>query len=156
MASLLKQRNTDAAVMCIDTWLGSLEHFTTMKDHPVWGLQKYRVHGYPHLYYQFIANALHTGVEDMIVPFPTTSPTAARWLHDREIQADMIFIDASHDEEDVFQDLRSYWPLLRDGGVIFGDDWISGWEGVIQGVGRFAKDRGLVIDIQDDIWLIRK
>ena len=49
MASLLKERNMEAVVICIDTWLGGLEHFTTLKDHPTWGLQKYRKHGYPNL-----------------------------------------------------------------------------------------------------------
>jgi hypothetical protein len=38
----------------------------------------------------------------------------------------MIYIDGSHEYWDVILDLTNYWPLLRDEGVMFGDDWTCG------------------------------
>jgi predicted O-methyltransferase YrrM len=47
---------------------------------------------------------------------------------------DIIYIDASHDYDSVKKDILSWRPKLKPGGVICGDDYISGWPGVIQAV----------------------
>ena len=156
MASLLKKQNRDAAIICVDTWLGGIEHFTNLKNHKAWGINKYKKHGYPNLYYQFLSNVMRTGMQDYIVPLPTTSNIGAQWLKLNKVKADLIFIDASHEEEDVYQDLSNYWDLLKDGGVIFGDDWHSQWYGVICAVNRFAKDKNLSPRLKKDIWLFQK
>ena len=36
---------------------------------------------------------------------------------------DFIYLDARHDYEGVAEDLRSWWPALRPGGVLAGHDW---------------------------------
>jgi predicted O-methyltransferase YrrM len=66
----------------------------------------------------------------------------------------MIYVDASHEEEDVYQDLVSYWDLVRPGGVLFGDDWT--WDGVRLAVQRFADEQGIVIRHRHDKWELRK
>ena len=38
----------------------------------------------------------------------------------------VVYIDARHDYEGVLEDLRAWWPKLRDGGVFFGHDWTYG------------------------------
>ncbi len=156
MASLLKERNIEAAIICVDTWLGGLEHFTTLKDDPTWGINKYRKHGYPSIYYQFLANVMQSGLQDYIVPFPAISNVAARWMRWQRLKADLIFIDASHNEDDVYQDLSNYWSLLREGGAIFGDDWHINWYGVVCAVNRFAKENNLFLQLKDDIWMFQK
>jgi len=35
---------------------------------------------------------------------------------------DLVFVDASHTYEDVLNDLRYAWGIVKDGGYIFGDD----------------------------------
>jgi hypothetical protein len=155
MASLLKEMEIDGAVICIDTWLGGLEHLFN-PSHPVWGIGQFYKHGYPTLYYQFLANVMHRGMEDTIVPLPNTSGIAARWLLHHHIQAGLIYIDGSHDEDDVYQDLVNYWKLLKKGGVMFGDDWNLDWVGVICAVNRFVKERQLQLQIAGDKWGIQK
>ena len=67
------------------------------------------------LYYQFLANICHKGVQDWIVPIPTTSTIGARWLEYHKLQADLVYVDASHDEDDVYDDLKNYWKVLKNG-----------------------------------------
>lgn len=155
MAELLKTKEHDFAIICIDTWLGGIEH---IDDSISISIDDTRKHGYPTLYYQFLANVIHTGHQDCIVPFPNTSAIAARFLLKRQIQADLIYIDASHDEEDVYADLSNYWKILRSGGVMFGDDWDAGALGysVICAVNRFVKEKQLNLQVQGNKWVIQK
>ena len=153
MASWLKNRNCDGAVICIDTWLGSIDH---LQNAGAWDIKPFMKNGYPTLYYQFLANVIHRQCQDYIVPFPNTSITAARWLIQQNIQADCIYIDGSHEEDDVYQDLVYYWRLLKPGGVMFGDDWHACWYGVICAVNRFAKEHDLKIQTSDVKWVLHK
>lgn len=120
MAGLTKEHCPGARIVCVDTWLGA-QNFLFPDSHP--DVDLHRLHGWPMVYYQFLANVCHTGHQDVIVPFPTTSLIAARFLAAGGHGFDMIYIDGSHDTQDVFHDLEHYLPLLRDGGVMFGDDY---------------------------------
>jgi hypothetical protein len=121
-----------------------------------WDIRPYLKNGYPALYQQFLANVLHRGCADMIVPVPNTSAITARLLHRRGVVADLVYIDGSHDEEDVYQDLSAYWNLLRPGGVLCGDDWHAFWYGVICAVNRFAREHELPVQVTGQKWLLRK
>src|SRR5262249_37008118 len=144
----------DAAVICVDTWLGSIEHWQGCVRG--WDIRPYLKHGYPALYYQFLANVLHSKCEDLIVPVPNTSTNAARWLHRQQVTADLVYIDGSHEEDDVYQDLCNYWKLLRPGGVLVGDDWHAFWFGVICAVNRFVRERDLPLQVVGQKWLLQK
>jgi hypothetical protein len=72
-------------------------------------IKKYWKHGYSTLYYQFLANVMHEGLPDYIVPVPTTSAICARWLQAQNLVSDIAYIDASHDEDDVYDDMKGYW-----------------------------------------------
>jgi predicted O-methyltransferase YrrM len=154
MATILAENKADAAVVCVDTWLGSLEHLTGAV--PGWDIRPYVRHGYPTLYYQFLANVLHSGCQDRIVPVPNTSANAARWLQHHRITADLVYLDGSHEEDDVYQDLGHFWKIVRPGGVLFGDDWHAYWYGVICAVNRFARERQLHLQIANQKWLLQK
>lgn len=156
-ASLLRERNTDGAVICVDTWLGGLEHLRRNTKHmQKWELDPYRKHGYPTLYYQFLANVMHEGLQDYIVPFPNTSAIAARWFAAQALTAHIVYVDASHDEEDVYADLCAYWKLLSAGGVMCGDDWHPSWPGVVNAVTRFTTEQGLSIQTDRWTWALQK
>lgn len=45
---------------------------------------------------------------------------------ENSLAADLIYIDGSHEYWDVILDLTNYYPLLKDGGIMFGDDWTCG------------------------------
>ena len=79
--------------------------------------------GYPQFFYQFLFNVKASGVSDIITPVPNTSSIAAALFKVRRIRPQLIYLDGSHEEKDVYQVLENYVPLLDAGGVIFGDDW---------------------------------
>lgn len=153
MAQATKELGLDAQILCVDTWLGALE-FWTQHDDP----ERYKalklINGYPSVYYQFLANVCHQGFQDRIVPFSQTASTAALWLRYWGLTADLIYIDASHEEEDVHQDLCSYWDLVSPGGILFGDDY--SWDGVRLAVERFAREIGQKVTFCADKWLMER
>lgn len=145
MADLCSSNSFDVEIVCIDTWLGSQEMWENHNDKKRYGSLDLK-NGYPQLYYQFLSNVVLTGNSDRITPFPQTSVNAARLLKKNDIQADLIYIDASHEYEDVVLDLDAYWDLLKPGGVMFGDDYCEYWSGVIKAVDEFSYDYDLLVE----------
>ena len=156
MAGAMAKQRSDAQLVCVDTWLGSFDWWLDPSRSPRadMGLR----HGYPTLYYQFLANVVHAGLQDVVVPFPATSTIAARLLIARGVKADLVYIDASHEENDVYLDIVYYWHTLRAGGVMFGDDFRPEfYPGVVRAVQAFAAEQGLDYEVVDgQFWLLRK
>lgn len=121
MAGLCREQGLQTEIVCVDTWLGSLEMWTEHADSTRYG-QLELVNGYPSLYYQFLSNVVHKGFTDLITPCPLPSAIAARLFAAKDITCDLCYIDASHDEEDVLADIAAYLPLVNPGGFLFGDD----------------------------------
>ncbi|HVT87923.1 MAG TPA: class I SAM-dependent methyltransferase [Tepidisphaeraceae bacterium] len=155
MAKLMQQRNWPCAILCVDTWLGAME-FWERKDQQNWFPSLRLSNGYPQVYYQFLANVVHSGLQDCILPFPTTSSIAARFFAKYKIQPDMLYLDASHDEIDVYLDLVQLWPSVRPGGILFGDDFTDAWPGLRNAVQNFARQIGMQVEIRDRQWMFRK
>lgn len=153
MARILDEQKSTAAILCIDTWLGALEFWTDLADRERYGSLQLR-NGYPSVYYQFLANVCHRSAQQRIVPFPQTSAIAALWLRYFDIRADLIYLDGSHEEEDVYDDLNAYWPLLTHGGTLFGDDYT--WDGVRIAVERFAREQGCNVVLRAEKWILKK
>lgn len=141
-------------VLCVDTWLGSVEFWTNQDDPTRYGSLNLN-HGYPTVYYQFLANVLHAGCREYIIPFPQTSANAARWLALKRVQADLVYLDASHEYGDVMADLDLYWPLVKPGGVMLGDDWLTFLD-VPRAVKDFSDRRGIQGLSEGNKWWIRK
>jgi cephalosporin hydroxylase len=137
MARHLKSTQRDAAILCVDTWLGGFDHWTRVPE-------KLRfVHGHPSLYYQFLGNVMARNCQDVIVPLVLDSMNAARLLNSMGIIARMVFIDASHEEGDVIRDLEAYWNLLSRGGIMLVDDANGGFPGVTNDLRTFVSKYGL-------------
>jgi methyltransferase family protein len=153
MAAVTCEAGLQTQILCVDTWLGALE-FWTEQDDPERYLSLGLRHGYPTVYYQFLANVCHKSFQDRIVPFPQTSSIAALWLRYYGITPELVYIDASHEEEDVYSDLCNYWPLVSENGVLFGDDYA--WDGVRIAVNRFAQEERRGLEFVADKWLLRK
>jgi hypothetical protein len=137
MAKIVKSRGLDCKIICIDTWLGSPEHVLGMR--PSWRASLRLRHGYPRLYYTFLANVVRQGVQDVIIPLAATSECAAVVLDRKGVRPDMVYIDAAHEYEPALRDLRAYWKLLADDGILLGDDYIH-WPGVTQAANDFASE----------------
>lgn len=152
MANLLKENSLpETPILCIDTWLGALE-FWADQSQPERFLALECRHGYPSVYYRFLANVCHSGHSARITPFPLPATTAALWLLRTNLRADLIYIDGSHEEEDVYQDLLDYATLVAPGGYLFGDDWA--WTGVRDAVTRFSRETKRPIEHIADKWAI--
>ncbi|SMF42512.1 Methyltransferase domain-containing protein [Azospirillum oryzae] len=158
MAGLCKEYGVDnAEIVCVDTWLGSSEMWADKTPNGYWGFHSLGLkNGYPTIYYQFLANVVLKGVSDIITPFPISSSGAAVFLKALGIKADVIYIDGGHSYQEAKADIEAYWPLLRVGGVMIGDDYHEDAPGVIRAVTEFGEliDRNPVIHHRK--WLMVK
>lgn len=111
--------NTPGAVFSVDTWEGHLEHDAAN------GLDK-----------EFLVDFLHNAKGlDNVYPIPITSVRAAGMFRLIGLKFDFIFIDASHDYENVCADIAVWRPLLKRGGILAGHDYgHDDWPGVKQAV----------------------
>ena len=154
MGNSVKNLGLETKIYCVDTWLGAIEFWGFLKETEERNL--FLKNGYPQVYFQFLSNVVHHGLQDIILPFPNTSENGYRYLRDNGISPELVYIDASHEEDDVYRDITNYYNLLSIGGVIFGDDYIS-WEGVNKSVNRFSEENNLTFDvIENNFWLITK
>ncbi len=152
IGQLLKQHVGESTLLCIDTWLGSHHLLWSDELRP----QLYLKHGFPMQYFQFIANMMKQGLEDVVLPLPMTSSAAANYLAMKDVQVDCIYVDGSHDEEDVYSDVTKYWKLLRPGGVMIGDDYSPRYPGCVKAVNRFIYEEGLIIKVLEKKWVVEK
>ena len=114
-------------VYAVDHWLGSAEH-----QQGQWAPLPIPL---DQMYNAFLSNVIHANLTDVIIPIRKPSLEAASTL---DVMADLIFIDASHDTESVLADLNAWYPHLKMGGVLVGDD--MGWRSVRVAVQCFAKE----------------
>jgi hypothetical protein len=48
-----------------------------------------------------------------------------------------VFIDGDHREESAFQDIKTWWPKIRKGGMLAGHDYDQHWPSVVSAVNKF-------------------
>jgi hypothetical protein len=152
MAEQLRRTNTPAAIIAIDTFLGSLAHLTT----PEYRSSIQGVAGWPNLYFVFLANVVRRNLQDYVCPFPQTAETAGQFLRHINIQPDLVHIDAAHDYESVMRNITDYFALLKPGGCLIGDDFTTNWPEVVWAATEFAKKNGLRLQQLDGKFLIQK
>lgn len=140
MAKVVKSLHLNAEIVCVDTWLGSPEHW--LDTAPGYYDSLVIRNGLPQLYYTFLTNVVRHGVADIVTPFPTTSENAAVVFADWDVRFDLIYIDAAHEYEPARRDIETYFELLRDDGLLIGDDYID-WPGVTRAADTFAAERQL-------------
>ncbi len=136
MAEHLRRLELDAVVIAVDTWLGSWDHWIN----PTWRAQLSFLNGYPNFFYKFMNNVKSLKLENYVVPFPLDSLNASETLKFLQIQPDIVHIDAGHDYRAVKADIESWWPLLKPGGFLIGDDYMQdgGWPEVRRAFDEFA------------------
>lgn len=136
MAKVVRELGLRCEIVCIDTWLGSPEHFLADHDGDRYRSLAMR-NGYPQLFYTFLSNVVQQGVADYVVPLPMTSESAVVVLRKLGLTADLVHIDAAHEYAPALRDFREYWKLLSDRGVMIGDDYAH-HRGVTRAADEFA------------------
>ena len=155
MGTTVKELGLNTTIHCVDTWLGAIEFWTNGRNTSERDL--HTLNGYPQVYYQFLSNVVHKNLQDIILPFPNTSENGYRYFKYFNITAQMIYIDASHEEDDVYKDLNNYYELLDNYGILFGDDYQKDWPGVINSVNKFAQEKNIGLEIVDNnFWILKK
>jgi|694.fasta_scaffold128813_3 hypothetical protein len=123
MSSLCMEHGSDFEIVCVDTFLGSVEHWTTITE---FIKKESLINGRPNVYNQFLSNVISVGLQNNITPFPIDSVNGALTLSHFDVKADMVYIDAGHDYDSVVADLILYKDIVRPGGLLLGDDWFHG------------------------------
>lgn len=95
-------------------------------------------------------------VKDVVEILNMSSPEAAELFVDDYVT--FVFIDGSHDYQSVKADIEAWWPKVKAGGVLAGDDYQPSWPGVIQAVHEFSEQIGLDFYISPNTchWVIKK
>lgn len=112
-------------IVAVDTWA---DHQTVTTGETFEGEETYR---------RFLANI--EPVSDRIEVRRESSLEAAESFDDAS--CDFVFIDASHEYEDVRDDLVAWYPKVKSGGVLAGHDYH--WPGVSRAVKEFTAANGL-------------
>ena len=76
----------------------------------------------------------------------------------KKFEADFIYIDASHEYEDVKRDIKLYENLLSPGGYLFGHDFLPRWPGVVKAVLEFAVENHFTLlrnPVDPIIWVLK-
>jgi glycosyltransferase involved in cell wall biosynthesis len=108
LAVEIANSNKDIDFYCVDTWEGSVEH------------EQYGIDT-SSLYDTFLDNM--SPLQKYYKAIRAQSLQAVKQFEDKSL--DFIFIDASHEYEDVREDIIAWIPKLKEGGVIAGHDYIN-------------------------------
>jgi SAM-dependent methyltransferase len=142
LARTMAEHGVEGTVIAVDTWLGAVDHWA---DEGLFA-ELATEHGFPSLYRTFLANVLREGQAGRVLPLPLDSVNAAELLRLRGVTADVIHLDAGHEEASVAADLRAWWPVLRPGGLLIADDYDSlggRFPGVQRAVDAFCAEAGV-------------
>jgi predicted O-methyltransferase YrrM len=146
MVGLLKKYGIDGKIVCVDTWMGGPDTWSTKADREIF----FPRGGQFPILQLFLSNIIKQGLQSSIFPMVSASHYGGLAMTRLGLQVDAIYVDASHEEADVYADLHLYWDVVRPGGILFGDDYSSSWPGVIKAVNHFGADKGRMVHSYPD------
>jgi predicted O-methyltransferase YrrM len=157
MAQVLGQRKMETPIVCIDTFLGDTTMWFERRERH-FNLRFFA--GRAEIYEVFLRNILVHEEDDRILPLPLSSHAGIRVCKHAHVKADVVYLDSCHLEGETLMELeRAYNDLLAPGGIIFGDDFVDFWPGVVNDVTFFAGEMGLELvrfGERKDHWLLEK
>jgi len=139
---------SDFVIVCIDTWLGGIEHYLNADFRH----QLFIEDGRPTIWERFVGNVIRSKHCPHIYPLPMTTSIAHDFLLLAGCQADAVYVDAGRRFGDVSDDLKFGADLLKESGVIFGDDYHA--PPVRNAILQFAKDQHLYIGVRSSKWVL--
>jgi hypothetical protein len=70
------------------------------------------------------------------------------------VLADLVYVDAGHDADEVLSDLIRYGGLLQPGGALFGGEYHSRWPGVLSAVEAVRRSGAFSFELVDEQWWV--
>lgn len=110
-------------------------------------------------YTQFLSNLIHAKLAFKVFPVRMSTQAAVTYFIENRIVPDLVYVDASHDEQSVYEDIQAYFPLIKGHGIICGDDWNFPDMTVERAVRRFASENHLSIWISPTnrrLWVLQE
>ena len=138
MAVEIANSNKNIEFYCVDTWEGSVEH-QGMKE-------------LPKLYDIFLENM--KPVEQYYFPLKISSLDASKKFKDNSL--DFVFLDASHEYEDVKNDIEVWLPKVKSGGILAGHDYYNEGTDWFPGVKQAVNEILNKFDCSEDCWIYHK
>ena len=127
MASKIKESKKNIEFITIDTFKGSLDEALHQNIVGSFGGD---------IYSDFIENTILSGNDKSFKTIKDTSENAAKHFPNNSI--DYIMIDAGHDYNSVTDDLKRWYPKVKPGGIISGDDFATNiFDGVTNAVNDY-------------------
>ncbi len=126
-------------LVCVDNWVGSPNCAEGAVD---WTAVRRR-------FEVTLAPEITAGTVEMLVGELSDPGFRERLVSLFPAAADMVFVDASHEYQDVARDIATARRLLAAGGLLCGHDYCGAWPGVVRAVDecRATVGRG-----PDSIW----
>jgi len=137
MTTKFLAENSKAQIITVDHFKGSEEH----QEKP--DLAKL----IPDMYETFLVNLWE--YRDRIQIFKGTTKEFASWSYPFVHKVRLVYIDASHEYDDVFSDIRQSY-LMFPNAKICGDDWL--WNSVYSAVTHFSSQNDSVILSTNNFW----
>lgn len=137
-----KLLDKDAKLYCIDHWQPDYNSY-----HGYFHNNKLAASKIPKLYQQFLSNVIHAKLVDTIIPMRMDTIEASKKF---KITVNLIYIDAGHDEEEVFNDIMLWYPKLESKGIMCGDDW--SWSGVPLAVNKASEKLKIKFYYEGNFW----
>lgn len=132
----------DGVVYAVDHWQGSPNEDNSSFD-------------IPNLYRQFLSNVIHENLTHKIIPIRMSSLEASQTL---KVKPDLVYLDATHDYNNVMLDLIVWFPFVKGHGTLCGDDYFwnhdpsKGGGPVKRAVDAFARENNLTVQT-DGKWM---
>jgi hypothetical protein len=133
----------DIRIDAIDTWRGSHEHLDKRSQfyEPLLEVED-------GLFNHFLENI--EPVKNLIKVIRKSSCDAVKDYKNNSL--DMVFIDASHDYENVLKDIHAWLPKVRSGGILAGHD--INYHAVSRAVAECFGDK-IIKRVNEDVWIYK-
>ena len=137
MAVEIANSSKEIDFYCVDTWEGSVEHKNTNQLFMLYDI--------------FLSNM--KAVESYYTPLKMKSLDAASRFNDHSL--DFVFIDASHEYEDVKADIIAWLPKIKPGGILAGHDYYIGEFDYFPGVKKAVNEEFSEFEVKYNCWIFQ-
>ena len=135
MAVEIANSNKNIDFYCVDTWEGSIEHKNNTEIS---------------MLYDIFLNNMKS-IESYYTPLKMKSLDAVSKFEDSSL--DFVFIDGSHEYEDVKEDIKAWLPKIKPGGVLAGHDYYVDGPDWKPGVKRAVNEELTGFETAEKCWI---